>query len=163
MVFDSRRLPTRFIRIRHTCSGTEEQPINSLPDTLTHRCLLSWDEPCGIGESAEVRAHSTESCGSMASTKRANSEKSLNVLQSKPTVYNFERTLLSNGVGPLLRDAITTLQINVGKLCNQACQHCHVDAGPKRTESMSEQVAERLLQILSASPTITTVDITGGA
>jgi radical SAM/Cys-rich protein len=99
----------------------------------------------------------------MASTKRANSEKSLNVLQSKPTVYNFERTLLSNGVGPLLRDAITTLQINVGKLCNQACQHCHVDAGPKRTESMSEQVAERLLQILSASPTITTVDITGGA
>jgi radical SAM/Cys-rich protein len=77
--------------------------------------------------------------------------------------FNFDKTLLAHGVGPLLRDAVTTLQINVGKLCNQACQHCHVDAGPKRTESMSEEVAERVLQILSASPTITTVDITGGA
>src|SRR5689334_24631024 len=77
--------------------------------------------------------------------------------------FNFDKTLLAHGVGPLLRDAVTTLQINVGKLCNQACQHCHVDAGPKRTESMSEEVAERVLQILSASPTIRTVDITGGA
>src|SRR5689334_2001778 len=77
--------------------------------------------------------------------------------------FNFDKTLLAHGVGPLLRDAVTTLQIHVGKLCNQACQHCHVDAGPKRTESMSQQIAERVLHILSASPTITTVDITGGA
>jgi MoaA/NifB/PqqE/SkfB family radical SAM enzyme len=63
----------------------------------------------------------------------------------------------------LVRDEATTLQINVGKLCNQACQHCHVEAGPKRTESMSQEIAERLLQMLRASPTITTVDITGGA
>jgi radical SAM/Cys-rich protein len=63
----------------------------------------------------------------------------------------------------LRRDLVTTLQINVGKLCNQACQHCHVEAGPKRTESMSEEVAERVLGLLSASPTIRTIDITGGA
>jgi hypothetical protein len=42
-----------------------------------------------------------------------------------------------------LRADVATLQINVGKLCNQACEHCHVDAGPNRTESMSEKVAER--------------------
>src|SRR5205823_5120311 len=72
-------------------------------------------------------------------------------------------TLLAHGLPPLQRDTITTLQINVGKLCNQACQHCHVEAGPKRTESMSEEVTERLLQLLSASASIITVDITGGA
>src|ERR1700746_648251 len=77
--------------------------------------------------------------------------------------YNFDKTLLAHGVGPLLRDAVTTLQINVGKLCNQACQHCHVDAGPKRTEIMSGAVAARVLELLASSPEITTVDITGGA
>jgi radical SAM/Cys-rich protein len=88
---------------------------------------------------------------------------SLNVLQRESKAYSFDKTLLAHGVGPLVRDSVTTLQVNVGKLCNQACQHCHVDAGPKRTESMSAEIAERLLQILSDSPTIATVDITGGA
>lgn len=87
----------------------------------------------------------------------------LNVLQSESEIQNFQRTLLEHGIGQLLREQAVTLQINVGKLCNQACQHCHVEAGPNRTESMSEEVAERLLQMLSASPAIGTVDITGGA
>ncbi|MCB0352315.1 MAG: arsenosugar biosynthesis radical SAM protein ArsS [Bdellovibrionales bacterium] len=55
------------------------------------------------------------------------------------------------------------LQINNGRKCNQACLHCHVEAGPKRTEMMSDDVVERLLQLLNGSPTIHTVDITGGA
>lgn len=76
---------------------------------------------------------------------------------------SFQQTLLTRGCGPLIREEITTLQINLGKLCNQACQHCHVEAGPKRTESMPRQIAERLLQMLRVSPNITTVDITGGA
>lgn len=63
----------------------------------------------------------------------------------------------------LLRAETTTLQINVGKLCNQACHHCHVDAGPKRTEIMAPEVARRVIQLLTASPSISTVDITGGA
>ena len=82
------------------------------------------------------------------------------MLRSDLTGYNFERTLLAHGLGSLKRGPVATLQINVGKLCNQACQHCHVEAGPKRTESMSEEIAERLLELLSASPGITTVDIT---
>ena len=75
----------------------------------------------------------------------------------------FLLALRENGVQELLRAETTTLQINVGKLCNQACHHCHVDAGPKRTEIMPADVARRTMELLSASPSVTTVDITGGA
>ncbi len=63
---------------------------------------------------------------------------------------------------PLRRAAITVLQINLGKLCNQACHHCHVEAGPKRTEIMIWKVMERLLEI-AARPEIRAIDLTGGA
>jgi len=53
--------------------------------------------------------------------------------------------------------------VNVGKHCNQACHHCHVEAGPNRTERMSGAVAERVVALLAANPGITTVDLTGGA
>jgi radical SAM/Cys-rich protein len=76
---------------------------------------------------------------------------------------DFQNTLAQYGIAPLSRVETTTLQINVGKLCNQACHHCHVEAGPKRTEKMAPQVADRLLQMLEASPDIQIVDITGGA
>jgi len=55
------------------------------------------------------------------------------------------------------------MQVNVGKLCNQACNHCHVDAGPKRVEQMTHATAERVLELLGNSGSIATVDITGGA
>jgi radical SAM/Cys-rich protein len=76
---------------------------------------------------------------------------------------SFDDALLDHGHGPLVAAAVTTLQINVGKLCNQACQHCHVEAGPKRTEIMTAEVADRLIALMQASPAVTTVDITGGA
>ena len=57
---------------------------------------------------------------------------------------------------------VATLQVNVGKVCNQACKHCHVDASPKRTESMSPQVVEAVLNALSKFR-IPVLDITGGA
>ena len=75
---------------------------------------------------------------------------------------DFGRTLADQGV-TLRRAPTTTLQINVGKVCNQACHHCHVEAGPKRTETMSRAVAERVIELLAASPAVTTLDITGGA
>ena len=62
----------------------------------------------------------------------------------------------------LRRAGIDTVQINVGKLCNQACVHCHVDAGPKRTEVMDRRTAELALEFIRAAGTWT-VDITGGA
>ena len=54
------------------------------------------------------------------------------------------------------------LQINVGKLCNQTCKHCHVDAGPDRREIMQRDIAELCMRALRISD-IPTVDITGGA
>ncbi|MGE5325219.1 MAG: arsenosugar biosynthesis radical SAM (seleno)protein ArsS [Actinomycetota bacterium] len=76
---------------------------------------------------------------------------------------DFESVLRQQGLGRLRRQHVKTLQINVGKLCNQACHHCHVEAGPKRTEIMPAPVADRLINLLIASPSIETVDITGGA
>jgi radical SAM/Cys-rich protein len=76
---------------------------------------------------------------------------------------NFQSTLAQHGISVLERHGLTTLQINVGKVCNQACQHCHVDAGPKRTESMATRTAERVLTVLGGTTGVGTVDITGGA
>jgi len=76
---------------------------------------------------------------------------------------DFREKLRQHGLGELRRREVTTLQINVGKLCNQACHHCHVEAGPKRTEIMPAGVADRILALLAATPSIQTVDITGGA
>ena len=80
----------------------------------------------------------------------------------RPTVRSFRRTLARNGVPELRRAPLRELQVNVGRLCNQACQHCHVDAGPKRTEIM---IWETMAQILAwAERTrIARVDVTGGA
>jgi radical SAM/Cys-rich protein len=58
---------------------------------------------------------------------------------------------------------VETLQVNVTRLCNQACHHCHVDASPKRTEQMSRATVDRCLEILERHPAITKLDITGGA
>ena len=55
------------------------------------------------------------------------------------------------------------LQINVGLYCNQACKHCHVDSSPIRKETMSEEIAARCMSLLKSTPTIHTLDITGGA
>jgi len=86
------------------------------------------------------------------------------ILNGVPGVTpDFDGTLEKTGCGTLVREETTTLQINVGKLCNQACHHCRLKAGPKRTEIMRREVAERVLEMLAASPSITTVDITGGA
>lgn len=76
---------------------------------------------------------------------------------------SFAESLRSHGLAPLLRAEITTLQVNVGRLCNLACHHCHVEAGPKRTEILSGEVADRLLELLAASPTVAVLDLTGGA
>jgi MoaA/NifB/PqqE/SkfB family radical SAM enzyme len=74
-----------------------------------------------------------------------------------------DRIRATPGAGaPLRRGAIDVLQVNVGKLCNQACTHCHVDAGPTRTEQMSRETAEACLRFLSDSE-IPVMDLTGGA
>lgn len=75
----------------------------------------------------------------------------------------FSEKLEQSELGALRSTGIEILQINVGKLCNQTCSHCHVDAGPTRREIMDRETFEECLRILKASPQIRTVDLTGGA
>ncbi len=77
--------------------------------------------------------------------------------------FSFDQALLEHGLPPLRADSIQTLQVNVGKICNQTCHHCHVDAGPTRTEAMTLETVESILSVLRDHREIVTVDITGGA
>lgn len=92
----------------------------------------------------------------------AASAEQLKVLAEVGTCLPFEEQLQRSGLSPLHATGITVLQINVGKLCNQTCRHCHVDAGPDRTERMSRETAEQCMAAL-AKTDIPTLDITGGA
>jgi radical SAM/Cys-rich protein len=83
-------------------------------------------------------------------------------LNALPLAREFGEALSRVGRAPLRAADISVLQINVGKRCNQTCRHCHVDAGPDRTEVMPPDVVDACLRFLEAS-TIPTVDITGGA
>lgn len=74
----------------------------------------------------------------------------------------FMETLKNNRL-EITRKPLEILQINVGKLCDLVCLHCHVEAGPKRKEVMERKTAERLMELLEKSSTIQTVDLTGGA
>ena len=69
----------------------------------------------------------------------------------------------SLGIKAIEAGSLTTLQMNLGKLCNQACKHCHVDAGPGRTENMKLETVEQCLDIIRSVDSIQTVDVTGGA
>ena len=73
----------------------------------------------------------------------------------------FEQKLAEQGL-ELRASAVETLQVNVGKLCNQACRHCHVDASPHRTEIMPAEVVEEVLEAVRRFR-FPVVDITGGA
>ncbi|MXZ80209.1 MAG: radical SAM/Cys-rich domain protein [Gammaproteobacteria bacterium] len=76
--------------------------------------------------------------------------------------HNFTQTLKDYGCPPLRRAKLTELQINLGYLCNQACEHCHVEAGPKRTELMTWETMRSILEWIDANE-IRSVDLTGGA
>ena len=76
---------------------------------------------------------------------------------------DFSRSLADHGLAPLRRGAPAILQVNVGLRCDLACHHCHVEAGPNRTESIDAATAERVLELLERNPGLGTLDLTGGA
>jgi radical SAM/Cys-rich protein len=86
----------------------------------------------------------------------------LRVLAAKNGFPAFEEKMAAAALHPLHATGISVFQINVGKLCNQTCAHCHVDAGPDRREIMSRETADLCIRAL-AQTDIPTVDITGGA
>ncbi len=87
----------------------------------------------------------------------ANSKTAENKLPVEP----FGQTLAKHGLN-LTRKETTTLQINVGLLCNQTCRHCHLEAGPNRKEMMSGETVDQVVALAQRFP-FEIIDITGGA
>ena len=85
----------------------------------------------------------------------------LSSTKSKMPVEPFRQTLARHGLR-LTRVKTTTLQVNVGLLCNQACRHCHLEAGPNRTEVMSKETVDQVVAMAERFP-FEVIDITGGA
>jgi radical SAM/Cys-rich protein len=92
----------------------------------------------------------------------ASSQVQLRRLGAAASCAPFQTRMAAEGLTPLTATGIEVFQINVGKFCNQTCRHCHVDAGPERTEQMSRETAELCMRALAGTQ-IPTVDITGGA
>ena len=83
----------------------------------------------------------------------------MTIQETNPTTTPFANQLIV----PLTKLKIRILQINLGKRCNLACKHCHVEAGPKRTEELSPEICEELITLIHKFPQIKIVDLTGGA
>lgn len=82
-------------------------------------------------------------------------------LEKAQVVPEFSHTLSSQGL-KLTRDKLSTCQVNLGLVCNQACKHCHLSAGPGRKELMGLKTIHQVVDFVKATD-VSTVDITGGA
>lgn len=95
----------------------------------------------------------------MVQTRPSRSKAESKATRSGSTITPFDQTLGA----PLTKQSISTLQINLGRRCNLSCAHCHVEAGPHRTEELSKTVCDQLLAVIDRFEQIKTVDLTGGA
>jgi len=96
----------------------------------------------------------------------SSTEKQLAVLQGDAADFRlvpFQQKLEECGLYPLRPLPLEIFQVNVGKMCNQVCRHCHVDAGPDRKEIMTRETMQQCLDALDRHPSLRTVDLTGGA
>jgi radical SAM/Cys-rich protein len=75
----------------------------------------------------------------------------------------FQQQLERSDLYPLRAREVEIFQVNVGKMCNQVCAHCHVDAGPDRKEIMTKETMQECLKAIKNNPSLKTVDLTGGA
>ncbi len=106
---------------------------------------------------------------SLKSLKRANhwlssTEEQIKVLSDHQEIGipSFQQEIAKAGMPTLKPTGIDVFQVNVGKMCNQVCKHCHVDAGPDRKEIMTKETMLQILDAIKLSD-VTTVDLTGGA
>lgn len=89
-------------------------------------------------------------------------EKQVHILSETNQFPTFEEKIAPLGFDPLHPTGVDIFQVNMGKMCNQTCAHCHVDAGPDRKEIMTRETMQYCLDAL-AKTDIKTVDLTGGA
>ncbi|MDQ6903122.1 MAG: arsenosugar biosynthesis radical SAM protein ArsS [Bacteroidota bacterium] len=101
--------------------------------------------------------------------KLANGRAQLDVLEHgvrEDDTFNlvpFQQKLEEIGLYPLKAVGVEIMQINIGKMCNQVCKHCHVDAGPDRKEIMTRETMQQCIEEIKKNPSLKTVDLTGGA
>ncbi len=92
----------------------------------------------------------------------ASANEQLKIINQPGNHAKFEEKFKETGDKKLLANEIEIFQINIGKMCNQVCKHCHVDAGPDRKEIMTMETMQQCIEALSKTR-IQTVDLTGGA
>jgi len=136
---------------------------------MTQACLLKPSSLLLIASTSTASFHQPSVFSMQLSLLRqqkalANAAMQRQILESDSyqQLPYFRETLQTHHLPLLQATGVEVLQINVGKLCNQTCTHCHVDAGPDRRESMSRETAEAIIDVL-ARHDIPTLDITGGA
>jgi sulfatase maturation enzyme AslB (radical SAM superfamily) len=96
----------------------------------------------------------------------ADSSTQVSILEDDRHLYHlvpFQQKLEESNLFPLAPTGIKIFQVNVGKMCNQVCKHCHVDAGPDRKEIMTRETMQLCLNALMDNTALKTVDLTGGA
>ncbi len=97
----------------------------------------------------------------------ADGQEQLKILEHGQTgdfaLIPFQQKLEQFDLYPLKSSQIEIFQVNIGKMCNQVCKHCHVDAGPDRKEIMTRETMQQCIDVLKVNPQLKVVDITGGA
>ncbi len=96
-------------------------------------------------------------------TKKLKTVEQNDILSKLGKANSFVSKLEEINLFPLKPTQLEILQINLGYLCNLECNHCHVDASPRRKEITSKDVLKKCLSVIDSVPTIHTVDLTGGA
>lgn len=92
----------------------------------------------------------------------SNTNEQLRIINEGSGIVSFDEELEKSGLFPLAATGVEVFQVNLGKMCNQTCKHCHVDAGPDRKEIMTKETMQDCLRALANSD-IPIVDLTGGA
>ena len=96
----------------------------------------------------------------------ANTNKQLEILSNgifqNGELPTFKNKIAETNQFPLKAKSLEILQINVGYMCNQVCEHCHVDAGPDRKEIMTRETMQQILDVVKTTGAHT-LDLTGGA
>ncbi|CAL8469655.1 g9196 [Coccomyxa elongata] len=143
----------RSVQRQQATRSTVEQRTSLIPETLRE---LSEDKE----QQALVQRLQQEGQAHLSKEERRKRQRSLDSIGAPP----FPSVLKEHRARPLRRDAATTLQLNIGLYCNQACSHCHVESSPLRKEAMDRATAQACLRLLAASGgSVRTLDITGGA
>ncbi|WIA16923.1 hypothetical protein OEZ85_013849 [Tetradesmus obliquus] len=130
----------------------QEQRSSLIPETLA-------DLAADAEHQATLAAVAAKGQQQLTREEAKARKRSLQALQ----LPSFQEKLQDCGFEPLRRQQCTTLQLNIGLYCNQACAHCHVESSPARSEMMQHDTAQRCLQLLADSEEVGCLDITGGA